>query len=191
MVGFHFLPPHRICSWYFRFSPTVYTTLYTILVAVNFFHVPTCLACPSWFRAGPYHASTTIIAQVIIHFKGRRKRKYNMTFVKRVFMFFNVFYISRLLIIDQVSFTWHAQHRRLQMQIESRCLFFPLSFLLLLNLFFFAIYSKASSFLVSLMRLHISLFRHVQFFTLVESMLRNYPHRRLIAMIMSVCNRTK
>ena len=135
--------------------------------------------------------STTIIAQVIIHFKGRRKRKYNMTFAKRVFMFFNVFYVSRLLIIDQVSFTWHAQHRRLQMQIESRCLFFPLSFLLLLNLFFFAIYSKASSFLVSLMRLHISLFRHVQFFTLVESMLRNYPHRRLIAMIMSVCNRTK
>ena len=123
--------------------------------------------------------------------KGRRKRKYQMTFAKRVFMLFNVFYISRLLIIDQVSFAWHAQHRRLQMQIESRCLFFPLSFLLLFHLFFFTIYSKAFSFLVSLMRLHISLFRHVQFFTLVESMLRNYPHRRLFPMRMSVCNRTK
>ena len=77
------------------------------------------------------------------------------------------------------------------MQIESRCLFFPLSFLLLFNLFFFTIYSKASSFPVSLMRLHISLFCHVQFFTLVESMLRNYPHRRLFPMRMSVCNRTK
>ena len=127
--GFHFLPPHLICSWYFRFRLTVYATLYTIFVAVNFFHVLSCLACLGWFRASPYHASTTIIAQVIILFKGRRKCKYNMTFVKRVFMLFNVFYISRLLIIDQVSFTWHAQHRRLQMQIESRCrLFLSLSF---------------------------------------------------------------
>ena len=158
---------------------------------INFFHVPTCLACLSWFRAGPYHASATIIAQMIILFKGRRKRKYQITVAKRVFMFFNVFYISRLLIIDQVSYTWHAQHLRLQMQIESRCRFFSLSFFLFFTLSFFTIYSKASSFLVSLMRLHISLFCHVQFFTLVESMLRNYPHRRLFPMRMSVCNRTK
>ena len=103
---------------------------------INFFHVPTCLACLSWFRAGPYHASTTIIAQVIILFKGRRKRKYQMTFAKRVFMFFNVFYFSRLLIIDQVSYTWHAQHLRLQMQIESRCRFFSLSFLLFYSFLF-------------------------------------------------------
>ena len=153
---------------------------------INFFHVPTCLACLSWFRAGPYHASATIIAQMIILFKGRRKRKYQMTFAKRVFMFFNVFYISRLLIIDQVSYTLHAQHLRLQMQIESRCRFLSLYFFL-----FFTIYSKGSSFPVPLMRLHISLFRHVQFFTLVESMLRNYSHRRLIPMMTSVCNRTK
>ena len=133
IVGYHFLPPHLICSWYFQFSLTVYATLYTIFVAVNFFHVPTCLACLGWFRAGPYHASTTIIAQVIILFKGRRKCKYHMTFVKRVFMLFNVFYISRLLIIDQVSFTWHAQHLRLQMQIESRCRFF-----LSLSFFFYS-----------------------------------------------------
>ena len=130
--GFHFLPPHVICSWYFRFRLTVYATLYTIFVAVNFFHVPSCLACLGWFRAGPYHASTTIIAQVIMLFKGRRKCKYHMTFVKRVVFFFNVFYIFRLLIIDQVSFTWHAQHLRLQMQIESWCLFFSLSFFLFL-----------------------------------------------------------
>ena len=146
----------------------------------------------------------------------KKKRKYHRTFAKRVFMLFNVFYVSRQLIIDQLSFTWHAQHLRLQMQIESRCrfflslLFFFYSFLFhydmhstwgyecrvsmsffLLSLPFFTIYSKASSFPVSLMRLHISLFCHVQFFTLVESMLRNYPHRRLFPMRMSVCNRTK
>ena len=63
----------------------------TFVRHINFFHVPTCLACLSWFRAGPYHASATIIAQMIILFKGRRKRKYQMTFAKRVFMFFNVF----------------------------------------------------------------------------------------------------
>ena len=104
---------------------------------INFFHVPTCLACLSWFRGGPYHASATIIAQMIILFKGRRKRKYQMTFAKRLFMFFNVFYISRLLIIDQVSYTWHAQHLRLQMQIESRCRFLSLSFFLFFNSSFF------------------------------------------------------
>ena len=99
---------------------------------ISFTH-PTCLACLGWFRAAPYHASTSIIAQVIILFKGRRKCKYHMTFAKRVFMLFNVFYISRLLIIDQVSFTWHAQHLRLQMQIESRCRFF-----LSLSFFFYS-----------------------------------------------------
>ena len=72
----------------------------------------------------------------------------------------------------------------------SMSVFFSL-FLSFSTLSFFAIYSKASSFLVSLMRLHISFFRHVQLFTLVESMLRNYPLRRLVPMIMSVCNRTK
>ena len=72
----------------------------------------------------------------------------------------------------------------------SMSVFFSL-FLSFFTLSFFAIYSKGSSFPVSLMRLHISLFRHVQFFTLVESMLRNYPHRRLIPMMTSVCNRTK
>ena len=107
---------------------------------INFFHVPTCLACLSWFRAGPYHASATVIAQMIILFKGRRKRKYQMTFAKRVFMFFNVFYISRLLIIDQVSYTWHAQHLRLQMQIESRCRFLSLSFFLFFLLFPFSLF---------------------------------------------------
>ena len=124
IVGFHFLPPHLICGWYFLFSLTVYATPYTILVAVNFFHVPSCLACLGWFRAGPYHASTTIIVQVIILFKGRRSVNITGLFAKRVFMLFNVFYVSRQLIIDQLSFTWHAQHLRLQMQIESRCRFF-------------------------------------------------------------------
>ena len=56
----------------------------------------------------------------------KKKRKYHRTFAKRVFMLFNVFYVSRLLIIDRLSFTWHTQHLRLQMQIESRCRFFSL-----------------------------------------------------------------
>ena len=132
IVGFHFLPPHLICSWYFRFSLTVYATLYTIFVALNFFHVPTCLACLSWFRAGPYHASTTIIAQMIILFKGRRSVNIACLLPNACSCFSMFFYISRLLIIDQVSYTWHAQHLRLQMQIESRCLFFSLSFFLFL-----------------------------------------------------------
>ena len=56
-----------------------------------------------------------------------------------------------------------------------------LSTSLLFTLSFFAIYSKASSFPVSLMRPRISLFRHLQFFTLVESiLLSNNPHRRPI-----------
>ena len=42
--------------------------------------------------------------------------------------------------------------------------FFFLSFFSLFTLFFFAIYSKASSFPVSLLRLHISISRHLQFF---------------------------
>ena len=148
----------------------------------------------------------------------KKKRKYHRTFAKRVFMLFNVFYVSRLLIssnlsaffhmaytapeatnanrismsVFSLSFVlfllfpfslWHAQHLRLRMQSLDVCF--------LLSLPFFTIYSKASSFPVSLMRLHISLFCHVQFFTLVESMLRNYPHRRLFPMRMSVCNRTK
>ena len=145
------------------------------------FTPPTCLACLSWFREGPYHASTTFIAQVNIKWLLPNACSCCSTF----------FYISRLLITDQLSITWHAQHLRLRMQRVSMPIFFSLSFLLLFTLSFFAIYSKASSLPVSLMRLHISLFRHLQFSTLVESMLRNYPHRRLIPMIMSVCNRTK
>ena len=128
---------------------------------------------------------------MIILFKGRRKCKYNMTFVKRLFMLFNVFYISRLLIIDQVSFTWHAQHLRLQMQIESRCRFF-----LSLSFFFysFLFHYLFKGFLLPCFfneTSYFSFFCHIQFFTLVESMLRNYPHRSLFPMRMSVCNRTK
>ena len=134
-VSFSSSPSYLQLIFWFRL--TVCATLYTIFVALNFFHVPTCLACLSWFRAGPYHASTTIIAQMIILFKGRRKRKYQMTFAKRVFMFFNVFHISRLLIIDQVSYTRHAQHLSLQMQIESRCLFF---FSLFLSFFYSSLF---------------------------------------------------
>ena len=142
------------------------------------FTPPTCLACLSWFREGPYHASTTFIAQVNITWLLPNACSCCSTF----------FYISRLLITDQLSITWYAQATNAK---SLDAYFFSLSFLLLFTLSFFAIYSKASSLPVSLMRLHISLFRHLQFSTLVESMLRNYPHRRLIPMIMSVCNRTK
>ena len=109
--------------------------------------------------SGPYHACTTINAQVIIGFNERKQGKYRMNFA----MSLNIFYISRLLIIDQ--FTWRAQRLRLRMQRESLVpLFsFSLSFLCLL-FFFFAIYSKASSFPVSLLRLHISISHHLQFF---------------------------
>ena len=128
----------------------------------------------------------------MILFKGRRKRKYQMTFAKRVFMFFNVFYISRLLIIDQVSYTRHAQHLRLQMQIESRCLFFSLSFFLFFYSSLFHYLFKG--FLLPCFFNETSYFSFSSgtlFFILVESMLRNYPHRRLIPMMTSVCNRTK
>ena len=45
------------------------------------------------------------MAQVIIHFRENKKRKHRVTFAKAMFMFLNVFYISRLIITDQLSFT--------------------------------------------------------------------------------------
>ena len=68
----------------------------------------------------------------------------------------SVFSLSFVLFLLFPFSLWHAQHLRLRMQ--------SLDVFFLLSLPFFTIYSKASSFPVSLMRLHISLFCHVQFF---------------------------
>ena len=117
--------------------------------------------------------------------------KHHMTSAKRMFMFFNVFLHFSATNYRSAFYHMTCTAPEATNAKSLDAYFFSLSFLLLFTLSFFAIYSKASSLPVSLMRLHISLFRHLQFSTLVESMLRNYPHRRLIPMIMSVCNRTK
>ena len=137
--------------------------------------------------SGPYHACTTINAQVIIGFNERKQGKYRMNFA----MSLNIVYISRLLIIDQ--FTWRAQHLRLRMQRESLVPLFSFSLSFLCLLFFFSLFIQRLLPSLFLYWDFIFLFPVIyNFFTLVKSMLLGHnPHRRLFSMIMSVCNRTK
>ena len=110
--------------------------------------------------SGPYHACTTINAQVIIGFNERKQGKYRMNFA----MSLNIFLHFSATNHWPVHMTCTAPEATNAKRVSGAPYFFLSFFSLFTLFFFFAIYSKASSFPVSLLRLHISISHHLQFF---------------------------